>query len=40
MWVEKYRPKTLDEIVGQQHILGKLKKMINNGCEIPHLLLS
>ena len=38
MWVEKYRPRTLDEVVGQQHIIGKLKKMINNGCEIPHLL--
>lgn len=38
MWVEKYRPRQLSEVVGQNHIVGKLKKMVDNGCEIPHML--
>lgn len=38
VWVEKYRPSTFDEIVGQDDIKNKLKEMLKAG-EIPNLLL-
>ncbi len=38
MLVEKYRPKRLYEIVGQDSIIGRLQDTLNNGCEFTHLL--
>jgi len=35
--VEKYRPQSLDEVIGQDEIIKSLKNMIARG-EIPHLL--
>jgi len=35
--VEKYRPKRLDEVVGQPHVVSALREMVKSG-EIPHLL--
>ena len=37
IWVEKYRPNTLDTYVGNNHIKTKCQSWIDNG-EIPHLL--
>jgi len=39
MWTEKYRPKTLDEIVGQEPIVERLKGFLVER-DLPHLLLS
>lgn len=36
-WVEKYRPKTLDEIVGQDHIIQRLKSYLKEG-NMPNLM--
>ncbi|XRO74856.1 replication factor C small subunit [Methanocaldococcus sp. 28A] len=38
-WVEKYRPKTLDDIVGQDEIVKRLKKYVEKK-SMPHLLFS
>ena len=38
MWVEKYRPKTFDEIVDQETAITKLKDFLANGV-VPHLIL-
>lgn len=38
-WVEKYRPASLDEIVGQNHIIGQLRGFVTDG-DMPHLLFS
>lgn len=38
-WVEKYRPKTLDEIVGQEHVVEALKEIAKKS-DKPHLLFS
>ena len=38
MWVEKYRPTSLDEIVNQQHVVSGLKELLKNPAEMPHLL--
>ena len=38
MWVEKYRPKTLDELVDQKEVVERLKAMLNNPKEMPHML--
>ncbi|RLG61236.1 replication factor C small subunit [Candidatus Geothermarchaeota archaeon] len=40
MWVEKYRPKTLDEVIDQREIIIGLKKMLNEVSEMPHMLFS
>jgi replication factor C small subunit len=40
MWVEKYRPKTLSDIVNQTEIIGSLKALIANPADMPHLLFS
>jgi replication factor C small subunit len=41
MWSEKYRPETLDEVVGQEAAVERLRKFLNNKPgELPHLLLS
>ena len=37
-WVEKYRPKTLDEIISQNNVVNVLKTFIQKKC-LPHLLL-
>ena len=37
LWVEKYRPKTLDEIVDQEEIVARLKKFVQEK-NIPHML--
>ncbi|EKF84666.1 replication factor C small subunit [Methanobacterium formicicum] len=36
-WVEKYRPQTLDEVVGQDHIIHRLKQYINEA-NMPNLM--
>jgi len=38
MWAEKYRPKTLDEIVNQKEIVSRLKTFVKEK-NLPHLLL-
>ncbi|HEY4704934.1 MAG TPA: replication factor C small subunit [Thermoplasmata archaeon] len=37
IWVEKYRPATLDEVVGQEEIVARLKAYVRAG-NLPHLL--
>ncbi len=37
IWVEKYRPKTLDEIVDREEIVSRLKEFVENKT-MPHLL--
>ncbi len=37
IWVEKYRPRTLDEIVGQDEVIQRLKGYVQKK-NIPHLL--
>ena len=36
-WVEKYRPKSLDELVSQEDIVSTLNKLIDSN-RLPHLL--
>lgn len=36
-WVEKYRPVTLDDVYGQNEIVGTVRKFIEEG-KLPHLL--
>jgi len=38
MWVEKYRPNKIEEIVNQKDIIISLKNLIKKPNEIPHLL--
>ena len=38
LWVEKYRPQTLDTYVGNEHLVKKAGSYIKND-DIPHLLL-
>jgi len=40
MWVEKYRPKKISEVVNQKEIKGSLMALLKNQQEIPHLLFS
>ena len=40
MWVEKYRPKILSDIVNQTEIIGSLEALIANPADMPHLLFS
>jgi len=40
MWVEKYRPKKISEIVNQTDIKGSLSALLKNQDEMPHLLFS
>ncbi|MCD1295119.1 replication factor C small subunit [Methanocella sp. CWC-04] len=39
IWTEKYRPKTLDEVVGHEQIVKRLKSYVKSG-NLPHLLFS
>lgn len=39
LWTEKYRPRTLDEIVGQDSIIDSLKHFVASG-KVPHCLFS
>lgn len=38
MWVEKYRPTKLDQVINQTEIVKGLKNLIKNSSEIPHML--
>lgn len=39
VWIEKYRPTNLDEIVGQDEVVVKIKERLNmQGANIPHLI--
>jgi replication factor C small subunit len=39
IWTERYRPKDLDEVVGQKHAAERLKAYVTSG-NMPHLLLA
>ena len=39
IWTEKYRPKTLEEVVGQKHVTDRLKAYVTSH-NMPHLLLT
>ena len=36
-WVEKYRPKKLEDLISHEDILTTIKKFMNEDC-LPHLL--
>jgi len=39
LWIEKYRPKTLDEVVNQEEVVEGLKNLLSsNVSDMPHLL--
>ena len=46
MWTEKYRPNTLDDVIGQEHIVKRLEFMVDrvhqtgSAGDFPHLLLA
>ena len=40
MWVEKFRPKKISEVVNQKDIKGSLQALLKNQQEMPHLLFS
>ena len=40
MWVEKYRPKKMSDIVNQKEIIGSLSSLMKNTPEMPNLLFS
>lgn len=37
-WVEKYRPRTIDEVSEQSEIVAVLKQCLEQGADMPHLL--
>lgn len=39
IWIEKYRPQTLDDVVGNEEVLQKLRLVALEG-NMPHLLLA
>ncbi len=39
IWTEKYRPKKLDEVIGQEEIVARLKNFVRSRA-LPHLLFS
>ena len=40
MWVEKYRPHKIADLVDQKEIVGSIQTLIKNASEMPHLLFS
>ncbi len=40
MWVEKYRPQKLSDIVNQKDVIGSISSLIKNAPEMPHMLFS
>ena len=40
MWVEKYRPTKLSEVVNQNEIIGSLEALIKDPTDMPHLMFS
>ena len=38
LWVEKYRPNTLDNYIGNDHLKSKVENYLKSG-DLPHLLL-
>lgn len=38
MWVEKYRPKMIDDVVDQEEVINSMKNILKNPNEMPHLL--
>lgn len=40
MWVEKYRPQKLSDVVNQTEIIGSLEALIRDPTDMPHLLFS
>src|SRR3989442_13914650 len=40
MWVEKYRPKKLEELVNQVNVKERLAPLLEKRGELPHLLLA
>ncbi len=40
MWIEKYRPKTLSEVVNQKEAIEGIKALLKTPATMPHLLLS
>ena len=38
MWVEKYRPHKIDELVNQEEVKERLKPLLEKKDELPHLL--
>jgi len=40
MWVEKYRPSKLTEVIDQEEVIGSLTALLKNQPEMPHLLFS
>ena len=40
MWVEKYRPEKLSNVVNQVQIIGSLEALIKNPADMPHLMFS
>lgn len=39
IWIEKYRPETLDDVVGNEEVLRRLKIIAREG-NMPHLMLA
>ena len=39
MWTEKYRPRTLNDVIGQEAIIDRLKGFLTER-DLPHLLFS
>ena len=40
MWVEKYRPQVLSDVINQTEIIGSLQALIKDPTDMPHLLFS